>query len=65
MRILTTLIMLGAPALTPAHELGDSFGPVARVAHHWFSLHHLPALILVAAIVLGIVAAVRKATSKS
>ena len=65
MRILTTLIMLGAPALTPAHELGDSFGPVARVAHHWFSLHHLPALIVVAAIILGAVAVVRRATSKS
>ena len=65
MRILTTLIMLGAPALTPAHELGDSFGTVARVAHHWFSLHHLPALILVAALVVGALAIVRRATSKS
>ena len=65
MRILTALIMLGAPALTPAHELSDSFGAVAKIAHHWFSLHHLPALILVAAIALGIVAAVRRATSKS
>ena len=65
MRILTTLIMLGAPALTPAHELGDSFGTVARVAHHWFSLHHLPALILVAALVVGALAIVRRTTSKS
>jgi hypothetical protein len=65
MRILTALIMLGAPALTPAHELGDSFGAVARVAHHWFSLHHLPALILAAAIILGVLAVLRRATSKS
>ena len=65
MRILTALIMLGAPALTPAHELSDSFGAVSRVAHHWFSLHHLPALILIAALVVGALAIVRRATSKS
>ena len=65
MRILTALIMLGAPALLSAHELGDQYGVVTRVIHHWFSLHHLPALILVAAIILGVVAFVRRATSKS
>ena len=65
MRFLLTLLTPGLPGLTLAHELGDQFGPLANIAHHWFGLHHLPALVLVLAILLAVVLAVRKSSSKS
>ena len=53
MRILwISCLTAGMHRMALAHELADSAGHVQQVAHHLLSLHHLPALILLALAVL-------------
>jgi hypothetical protein len=65
MRILITLLMSVAPARLFAHELAAEYGAIAQAAHHWFSLHHVPALILIVAAIAAFAVIARRATSKS
>ena len=49
MRLVTTLIAAaGFPGFVLAHELPPEAGELAQLAHHTLSLHHLPALVLIA-----------------
>jgi len=61
-RILTMFYLLaGVSGVSLAHELGAAHSEAQQLAHQWFSLHHLPGIVLIAAVAVWLVRIARRA----